>query len=81
MAAEDSGGVVSCDVKGVEAAWVGFRPWLRGRSGGGWCKAEELMGTSTQGGDEARGTRLVLPWAMVFSPCGAQERMRLFKSS
>ena len=81
MAAEVTDRAVSCDVKGVEAAWVGFRPWLRGRSGGGWCKAEELMGKSTQGGDEARGTRLVLPWATVFCSYGASERMSLFKSS
>jgi len=50
---------------------VRFRPRLRVRAGGTCCSAEGLLGECTQGGDDARGTRLVLLWAIVLSPYGA----------
>jgi hypothetical protein len=43
-----------------------------GATGGTRCSAAEIVGNVTQGGDSARGTRRILPWAMFFGPCGAE---------
>ena len=45
-----------------------FRPRWRECAGGACCSSEGTWGTVTRGGDSARGTRVILPRAMICSP-------------
>jgi hypothetical protein len=52
----------SCSPVSASGGCVRWRRLLLGRG---------IVGIGTQGGVVARKTRFDLPWAMVFSPCGA----------